>query len=63
MKTDARFVENIKHIHQLRTYLCGKSDALTLTARQRCRSTVQRKVIEAHIEQKAETAINLLKYL
>ena len=32
MEADAGLVEDVEHIHQLRTDLCGKTDALALTA-------------------------------
>ncbi len=32
MQSYRRLVQDIEHVDQLRTYLCGKADALTLTA-------------------------------
>ena len=37
MQTDARLVENVKHIHQLRAYLCSQTNTLTFTTRERSR--------------------------
>ena len=34
MQTDARFIEDVKHIHQLRTNLCGQSDTLAFSTRE-----------------------------
>ena len=34
MQTNAGLVEDVEHVDQLGTYLCGQSNALTLTARQ-----------------------------
>ena len=34
MQADARLVEDVEHVNELTTNLCGQSDALTLTSRQ-----------------------------
>ena len=63
VQSDTRFVEDIQHVHQLRADLCGKTDALTLTARQGCRLAVEGKVVESHLQQEVESGTYLLQYL
>ena len=50
VQTDAWLVEDIQHVDQLRTDLCGQSYALALTARKGGRLTVERKIVEPHFE-------------
>ena len=61
MKTDARLIEDIEHIHELRTYLGSQSDALAFSTRQRYGCAVERKIIQAYIEQEAESALEFLQ--
>ena len=63
VKTDRGFVENIEHIHQLRTDLGGQSYALALTARKRHGCAVEREVIEAHIEEERKARTDLFQNL
>ena len=59
VQTDRRLVEHVQGAHQTRTNLACKPNALRLSSRQRsCRSS-QREVIEADIEQKTESSIDL----
>ena len=60
VKTNGRLVENVEHIHQLRANLCGKSDALTFSARERSRLSVQGQVVESHLKQEVHARANLL---
>ncbi len=50
VKSDTRLVENIKHVDKLAPELCGKPYALLLTARQRCRIAVERKIFETYVD-------------
>ena len=63
MQTDTRLVENIKHIHQLRTNLCSQTDTLALTAGKADRTTVQRQIIQTDIQQELQTRTNLFQNL
>ena len=59
VQTDRRLVKHVQGAHQTRTNLTCKPNALRLSSRQRsCRSS-QREVIEADIEQKTESSIDL----
>ncbi len=61
VQPDARLVENVKHIHQLRPDLRSQANALTFAARQRSRSTVERQVAQPHIEQKLQARVYLFQ--
>ncbi len=63
VQTNRRFVEDIQHVDQLRTNLRGQSDALALTARQRGRLTVQRQIIQSHVQKEIQSGAYLLQYL
>ena len=63
VQTNRRFVEDIQHVDQLRTNLRGQSDALALTARQRGRLTVQRQIIQSHVQEEIQSGAYLLQYL
>ena len=62
MQTNARLVQDVEHINQLRTHLRRQSDTLALATRQRARRTRQRQITQAHIDQKACTRAHLLQY-
>ena len=67
VQTDARLVENVEHVDQLRTNLCSQTDALTLTTGEAGRLAVQRQVVETHVQQEVQTDAylfeNLCRYL
>ena len=50
VQSDARLVEDIEYVDELRTYLCGKTYTLALTSRERCRLSVERQIVETHIQ-------------
>ncbi len=60
MQPDGGFVEDIKHVDQLRADLRGQADALALAARKRPRRPGERKVAQAHLHQEPEPLANLL---
>ena len=62
MQPDAWFVENIQHIYQSGTNLCGQADALALSAAQRCGRACEREVIDADIKHKVEPLADLTYY-
>ena len=59
VQTDRRFVEHVQGANQTRTNLACEPNALRLSSRQRSRRSRQREVIEADIEQKSESSIDL----
>jgi len=59
MKSDTGLIENIQYIHQLWTNLCGQTNALTLTARETHRASVERQILQSHIKQKFQAGTNL----
>jgi len=60
VESNARLVEDVEHIDQLRTDLRGQSDALALATRERGRLAVERQIVESDIQQKADALANLL---
>ena len=63
MQTDRRLVEHVQDPHQARTDLGGEPDTLRLTTGQGGRGAGERQVLEADIEQEAETRLDLLEHL
>ena len=63
VQTDARLVQNVEHVHELRTYLRGKSDSLALASGQRGRLSVERQIVQSDIQQKLYACAYLLEYL
>ena len=61
MQSDTRFIQYIKHIHQLAPYLRSQADTLTLASGQRSRRAAQRQIIQSHIQQESQTRTNLLQ--
>ena len=59
----AWLIEDIEHIHQLRTYLCCETNALTLTTRQGSRPTIQGEIIQSYIQQEFQSGTNFLQNL
>ena len=49
MQADGWFIENVKNAHQARADLRGQTDTLRFAAGKGCSSTLQGKVIQAHI--------------
>ena len=56
VQTDAGFIENVEYIHQLRPDLGGQTNALALSSRERCRSAIERHIIQSHIEHKIKAS-------
>ena len=63
MQADTRLIKNIKHIHQLGTYLCSQADTLALPAGKADRATVQSQIIQTDIQQELQTCTNLFQNL
>ena len=61
VQTDTRFIKDIKYIHELRSNLSSQTDTLAFSTRQGNRCTVERKIIQAHIEQETESAFQFLQ--
>ncbi len=63
MQSDTWFIKNIEDIYQLRTNLGCKPYALTFTTRQSCRRTVERKVVQSHVQQELKSGTDFLQNL
>ena len=63
VQTDARFVEDIQHIHELRSDLRGKADALALSSRKADGRAVERQVVQPHVKQEFQARAYLLQNL
>ena len=61
MKPDARLVEDVKHIDELRTDLRGKTDALALAAREGHGGARKRQIFKSNVKQELETGANFLQ--
>ena len=61
MQPNGWLVQHIQHTGQARADLRGQSDTLGFAAGKRARITRHRQVIQANINQKAETLINFLQ--
>ena len=62
VQADARLVEHVEHADQARADLGGEPDPLRLPACQGRGGTVQRQVVEAHVEEEAKAGVDLLEY-
>ena len=61
MQSDARFVEDIKHVDQFRPDLSRQPDPLALPAGQRTRAAVQRQVAQSDVQQKTKSFADLFQ--
>ena len=61
MEPDARFIQDIKDPHQLGADLGGQPDALSFTAGQGGRGSIEGQVIQSHIDQKFQAVIDLFQ--
>ena len=59
VKSDGRLVQHIQHALKACTYLSGKSDPLSLTARESCRRPGERNVFESDIIEELEPRADL----
>ena len=63
VQADGWLVEDVEHVDELRSDLCGQSYALALAAGERCRLSVECEVVESHVEQEVEPCADLLENL
>ena len=61
VQTDRWLVENIKHAHEPRTNLTGETNPLRFTTRKRRGGSVERQIVETHVEQESEAVANLFE--
>ena len=61
VKTDRRFIEDVEHIDQLRTNLCGEANALTFTTGEGHRCAREGEIVKTDIEQERETRANFFE--
>ena len=50
MKSDARFIQDIKHIYQLGAYLCSQTDSLRFAAREGFGASAEAEVFQTDIQ-------------
>ena len=62
VQPDARLVEDVEDAHQAGPDLGGQPDALGLTAGQGAGRAVEREVVEADVEQEAQSGVDLLDH-
>ena len=62
MQSDTRLVEDIEHVDQLTADLGCQTDTLAFPTGKACRSTVERQVIQSHIQQELQAGTYLLQY-
>ena len=55
MQSDTGFIQNIQHIHQLRTNLCGQTNTLAFSSRKCNWWTVQWQIVQSHIQQEFQS--------
>ena len=60
VETDGGLVEHVEHTHEAGTDLRGQADALSLATREGAGRPVEREVVEADVEQKAQASADLL---
>ncbi len=63
VQPDARFVEDVEHVDQLRPDLRRQPNPLALPAAERPRRARQRQVAQSHIHQEPQPVANLLEYV
>ena len=61
VESDARLVEDVEQVDQLRADLRSQSDALTLTSRQGARLAVECQVVETHLEHEVDACAYLFQ--
>src|SRR5207253_9754155 len=62
VQTNRRLIEHVKHAAQLRSDLCGQTNALSFTARKSCRSAIQCQISETNRFQKSQARPDLAQY-
>ena len=55
VESDARFVEDVEHVHELAADLRGEADALAFSAREGEAGSVQGKVVQSDVQQEAQS--------
>ncbi len=61
VQPDARFVEHVEHAGELAPELARQADALCLSAGEGGARAIERQVLQAHVEEELETALDLAK--
>ncbi len=60
VQTDARFIEDVKHIHETGTNLGRQPNALQFATRKTFGGTVERQVVKSYIKQKFQSSLDFL---
>ncbi len=63
VQSDAGLVQDVEHVHQLRPNLRGQPDALALSAGEGNRRTVERQIVQPHVEQELQSRTDFLQDL
>src|SRR5262249_14215902 len=63
MQADARLIEDVEDAHQAAADLPSQADALRLAAGQSRRTSVESEIVQADVEQEADSAAQLLEHL
>ena len=58
VQADTRLIQHIEHPGEARAYLRRQPDALRLAARKRARGAAQAQIIQPHIHEKGDAAVN-----
>ena len=61
MQADAGLIKDVQHADQSRTDLCGQSDALRFTARQRFGAAIECEIIKTDIDEEAQALAYFLE--
>ena len=61
VQSDTWFIENVENVDQLRADLRGQPDALALPARETDRRTIQREIVEPHIQKELQARTDFLQ--
>ena len=61
MQTNRRFVQHIQGADQRRSEICGQLNSLRLTSRQSRSQTIERQIIQPHLDQEFQSPANFEK--
>ena len=62
VQSDARLIQYIQHVHQLRAYLRSQPDTLAFAAGEADGAAVQRQIIQSHIQQEFQAGTDFFQY-
>ena len=62
VQSNARLIQYIQHVHQLRAYLRSQPDTLAFAAGEADGAAVQRQIIQSHIQQEFQAGTDFFQY-